>query len=243
MRVETSADGMRGLRAGDEFGRWTSRRRRRPGGFTARLAVLYLRSRLVGWALLVLSFLALASWATTWWAIRRPEHDVTDGALIPILAFATLAAACLVVATARSPFGDAELTVAYPLPPLRLGHLAGLLLLSASTLAAALLLFDLEGAWLAYPLLALLRNLVGFTGLALLAALVVGARLSWIVPLTFDALAYLTARLSEDTYAQWAWHLQSGRDELSWVVALALLIAGLSVVCLYGARDPAGEIE
>ena len=230
------------LRTDDGFGRWTARRRR-PRGFTARLAVLYLRSRLAGWALLLLSLLALSSWATTAWLIRRPEFDVTDGALIPILAFATLAAACVGVATARSPFGDAELTAAYPLSPVRLGHLIGLLLFSTSTLTAALLCFDLEGAWLAHPVLALLRNLAGFAGLALLAALVVGARLSWVVPLTFDTIAYVTARLPDDTYASWAWHMQSGRDELSWAISLTLLAVGLLLVIFFGTREQTGEAE
>ena len=243
MRAEQPARDAGCLPKTSEFGGWATRRRRRPGGIAARFVVLYLRSRLAGWASLVLSLLALASWATTWWTIRRREHDVTDGALIPLLAFATLAAACVVVATARSPFGDAELTAAYPLPPVRLGHLVGLLLFSASTLTAALLCFDLEGAWLAHPVLALLRNLAGFAGLALLAALVVGARLSWVVPLTFDTIAYITARLPDDTYARWAWHMQPGRDELSWAISLTLLAVGLLLVILFGTREQTGEAE
>jgi hypothetical protein len=104
-------------------------------------------------------------------------------------------------------------------------------------------MFELGNAYPAYPLPMLLRNLVGFAGLVLLAARIVGARLSWVPPLAFDFFAWLTARKPDDTYEPWAWPLQPGTDALSWIVALILLASGFGVVCLTGTREPPGEVE
>ena len=227
----------------ERFEVWTTRRVRPPVS-AARLAILYLRSRRVGWAALTVVALAAVSWAGTAWLISRPEFEVDNsGVLKPLLVLATLAAACIVGAGSGSPFGDAERTGARSLQPLRFGHLAGLLLCAAVLLAVVLLSFDLRGSVWANPLYALLRNLVGLSGMTLLAARLLGARLSWALPLFFVMAAYLGARQPDDTYAVWAWQMQPGRDGISWVFAAFLISIGLAVVCRYGARDPAGEAE
>ena len=102
-------------------------------------------------------------------------------------------------------------------------------------LTAVLRSFDLAGAW-PDPLPALLRNLAGFLGLALLKARLVGARLSWTVPVAFAMFAYLTARKPDNT-------LQPGQDVLSWTVTFLLFAAGFGLACLHGVRQPAGETE
>ena len=206
-----------------------------------RLAALYLRSRRAGRAALTLLAVAPVAWALTWLLVSQTPYGVGRGGLTLLLVFGSLAVACLVGASAGSPFDEAERVTARPLSPLRLGHLVGLLLCSAFFLSVALLAFDLEGARPAYPLLVLLRNLAGLVGLALLAAGVAGARLSWVPPFAL-ALAYLTlAGSSSDVLSSWALSSRHGLHGPSWAVALALLIAGLAVVCLYGARDAAGE--
>ena len=207
----------------------------------ARLLTLYLRSRHAGWTLLVVALMAPCSWAGTAWLISLPEVGLGRGALVPLLAFVTLMAASVISAGSGSPFGDVERTVARPLPPLRFCHLAGLLSAAAVLLAATLISFDLADAW-PDPLPALLRNLAGFFGLALLTARLVGARLSWIVPAAFGMGAYLAARRPDDSFAPWAWQMQPGLNGLSWTVALLLFAVGLVLVCLYGAREPAEEI-
>lgn len=175
--------------------------------------------------------------------ISRPEFGVGSGSLRLLLVFTPLAVASVVGTGAGSPFGEAERTAARPLSPLRFGHLAGLLLCAAMLLVVVLLSFDLEGALLDQPLPALFRNLMGLCGMALLTARLLGARLSWTVPLAFVMIAYLRARLPDDTFAAWAWQMQPGWDGVSWVVAAVLIVAGLVVVCLYGARETVGEPE
>ena len=156
-----------------------------------RLAALYLRSRRAGRAALTLLAVAPVAWALTWLLVSQTPYGVGRGGLTLLLVFGSLAVACVVGASAGSPFDEAERVTARPLSPLRLGHLVGLLLCSAFFLSVALLAFDLEGARPAYPLLVLLRNLAGLVGLALLAAGVAGARLSWVPPFAL-ALAYPT---------------------------------------------------
>ncbi len=208
-----------------------------------RLAALYLRSRLAGRAVLILGLLAPVTWALTWLLVSQTLYGVSRGGLTLLLVFGALAAACVVGASTRSPFGDAELAAARPLSPLRLGHLSGLLLWAALTLSAVLFAFDLDGARPEYPLLVLLRNLAAFAGLALLTARLAGARLSWLSPFV-AAVAYLTLMGSgNDVLAYWASRSYDGAHGPAWAVSLAVLALGLGLVCPYGARESAAESE
>ena len=216
-----------------------------------RLAGLYARSRLAGYAIAVLALVALASWAAALGLVSRP-FAVPEVVLVPVLVFAPLAAACVVVAGAASPFGETEHVVGYPVLALRLGHLAGLLACAALALLAALALGPNHGGWM------LARNLLGFAGLALLAARAVGGWMSWTVPFAFVTVAAFMGRAGQDPerarplaelmglapageYEWWAWPLRPGEDPHSWVVVLGLALVGLSLVCLFGARDLSGE--
>jgi len=158
---------------------------------------------------------------------------------VPILTLATLAAACAVGVGARSPFGDIERTVARPLPPPRLLHLGGLLAWAALVLALAPLAFDLKGARPAQLLLALLRNLAGLTGLALLSARLISARAAWIAPLAFLTFSTVAVRQVEGP-TLWAWPFRAGADGAPGVAALALLVVSLWLVCFHRARGPSG---
>lgn len=208
-----------------------------------RLAWLYLRSRLAGRAMRILGIMAPVAWALTWLLVSQTPYGVAHGGLTLLLVFGTLAAACVVGASTRSPFGDTELTTTRPLSPLRLGHLCGLLLWAALTLSTVLLAFDLDGARPEYPLLVLLRNLAALTGLALLTAWVVGARLSWVPPFV-AAIAYLTLMASDnDVLASYANRSYDGAHGPALVVSLAALALGLGLVCAHGARESAAESE
>lgn len=202
-----------------------------------RLAGLYLRSRRAGWALLTVALVSPVVWGLTWLLVSRTAYGVTGGGLTLLLVFGTLTAACVVGASSGSAFGDAERVAARPLLRLRFGHLLGLLLWSAFLLSIVLSAFDLDGARPEYPLLMLLRNLSGFAGLALLGARAAGAWLSWIPPFV-SAVAYLAFGGSgSDVLSAWALHSYHGLHGPSWGIALALLAAGLCLVCLFGSRD------
>jgi hypothetical protein len=182
---------------------------------------------------------ALVSWAGTYWLLRN-GYSMNSGGLVPMLVLGTLSVACVAGAGSRSPFAEAERTVARSLPLLRLGHLSGLTLGAALLLILALLAFDLEGVYPADPLLMLLRNLAMLAGLAFLAARLLGAGLSWTLPLVYAAAALMGSSIGDDA-AWWALPLRSGTDWPYLAIAFALLAAGFGLVCHYGARDSAGE--
>lgn len=207
-----------------------------------RLAGLYLRSRLAGYAALCLAGVALLSWAGMAWTLADPTYSVSTGALIPMIILGTLTSACVVALTTHSPFGDVERTAARTLPPLRLGHIGALILWGALTLATGLLTFDLEGAWPANPLLMLLRDLAGFAGLALLAARLLGSGLSWTAPLVYAAILLVDVGTGVGA-PLWAWPLRPGTDGASWSIALVMLATGLALVCSSGTRESVEQTE
>jgi len=129
-------------------------------------------------------------------------------------------------ATTSSPLADLEATASRALPPLRLGHLGALLGLAALGLAAVS--GALDGA--------LVRDLAGFTGLALLTARLVGSAAAWIVPLGYGALAVLVG-----PGPRWAWPVQAATNREAVVIAATLLALGLGVVVWLGARVQTGD--
>jgi len=194
-----------------------------------RLAYLYLCSRQAGRTVAVLAAVAVAAWLWLRWD-SASEITVT---IVPIVV--PLAAAMMVGASAGAPFGEGEATGGRPLWPLRGGHLLGLVAIAAAALALAVLRWGVpDGAW------TLVRNLAGFTGLALLTARVLGAGLSWVVPLGYAILSFLAPRPGERS-SPWAWPALAATDHMAALIALALLLAGLALVALSGARDAQSE--
>lgn len=220
-----------------------------------RTVELFARSRSAFYAVPFLAVVNTIGWAAARLLLSLPYAEPAT-ILIPVLGFLPLAAASIVAVGASSPFGDVELTIARSLSILRLVHLAGLLLIAALALHLAALFWDLSHAW-AF----LFRNLLGFAGLAFLAARFVGGRLSWAAPFAFlltsgltgraeqaeperyGIIAALTGAVPVGEWERWAWSFRPATDLTSWTIALALLVAGLSVFCLYGVREPAAEIE
>ena len=190
-----------------------------------RLVWLYLRTRLTARAIVGLVAVAAAT--------RLGVHLATDdgGFIALVLTAVPLAAAAIIGTSTRSPFGDLERAAGRALPTLRLGHLAGLVLLAMVALSLTSAGWDIaNGHWV------ILRNLAGFTGLALLTARALGGALAWVSPLAYGGLV-----LQVGPERRWAWSLHLASDRESWVFALLLLVVGLGVIALAGAREEAGE--
>lgn len=193
-----------------------------------RLAGLYLRSRLAGRALAVLTAIAALTWLWVWWS-GSATITVT---LLPLTM--PLAAAAVIGASTGGPFGESEGTASQLLAPLRMGHLAGLLAVAALTLALAVTWWSVpEGAW------TLVRNLAGFTGLALLTSRVLGSGLCWVVPLGYAVLSLLSPGFGQAP--AWAWSVRAAADQEAMAIAALLLLAGLALVARWGVRDRLGE--
>ncbi len=181
-----------------------------------RLAYLFLRSRQAGRAVALLAVVVAAMWL---W-----RRVATEDALSTMLLITTpsLAAAAVIAAGTSSPLADLEATAVLGLPPLRLGHVGGLLGLMALGLLAVG--GALDGA--------LVRDLAGFTGLALLTARFAGSAMSWTVPLGYGALAMLGG-----VGQRWAWPIVEATNREAMLIAGALLTLGLTVIAWSGARE------
>ena len=185
--------------------------------------------------MVTLAGVAPITWAGAYWILSRkgfkPPH------LDLVVDFAYLAAACVIGAGVRSPFGESETVAARRLPPFRLAHLAGL------TLWALLLLLILSGGWQREGTwLVLVRNLLGLLGMAFFAAFVVGGGLSWILPVGFAVALPSVGRTPGEKWFWWAWTERPAEEPLSWLLAFSLLAAGMGVVSFFGAREAVDEI-
>lgn len=222
-----------------------------------RLAHLFLRSRRVGWAALYLAGIAVLVAGLVFIMRendaegRDPFTNAFDGSPVPfVLFFVPLAMALVVGVAAHGPFGELERTVSQRLPPLRLGQVAGLLLCSAVALLLLAQAWEggVEGSFL--QRLAdwegaiegvFLRNLAGFTGLALLTAPIVGARLSWFLPFGYGMVAFWIGNNGEPAW--WLWPMQPMDNDLALGIALGLLAVGVAVASVIGSRESPGEAE
>lgn len=201
-----------------------------------RLAYLYLRSRQVEQALILLVLLGAA--ALLW--RRLSDGDPLNNDLM--ITGLPVAAAIIIGASTGSPFRDVEDTARHWLPALRLPHLVGLVLLATAALAlttAAWHVSDIQ--W------ALGRNVILFVGLALLGAWLVGPGLGWLLPVGYGFLAFLATLLAAGqphhqlqwarSNVRWAWSLHAGNEHEAALVASLVLVIGLGIVVQRGARD------
>ena len=186
-----------------------------------RLLHLYLRSRMAGWAVLILAVTGAISWF--WLRQMVGAGNDVDFSLIVI----PLLPAVVIGASTRSPFGDTELSVSRSLPALRFGHLAGLLLGGALALSLAANGWSLESIeW------ELVRNLAGYTGLAFIGARILGSGICWVAPLGYGVIAVMV-----DPKSRWAWPGEWPLNQWSVAVATVLIAVGLLAVTLQTERD------
>jgi hypothetical protein len=154
-----------------------------------------------------------------------------DGAAAhQILLLAECAAASVVAVAAHNPFGESERTTGPRLPVLRL---TATLLLTATALGA--LLLAATAAHLPGGALALLRDVLGLTGLGLLTAAALGAPLAWLGPLTYTALAAFA--LQETWHSPWTWPARPPHDPGAWYCAALAFTVGTALVTARGPRD------
>ena len=193
-----------------------------------RLVRLYLASRRALTCLLVLVACAVALRTALHWI---PRSGLASRQL-PLTIEA--GAAAVIGVTTRSPFGEPERATGRWLPFLRLGTVLALAGAAAGALAAGS-----ASAHLAGGTLGMLRDLGGFTGIALLAAALLGGALGWVGP-----MAYLVVALPAVTAAwttPWMWPARPPHDLGAALCAALVFAAGVAVTTVRGARDTARE--
>ena len=195
----------------------------------ARLARLYLDSRQTRTTLAMLAAAAAA--------LRATQPVTREPGIFPelTLMLLTLAAAAIIATATRNPFGETERTSSSPLPALRLTHVAILIATAAATTTAA--------GWTASYAIsppAIIRNLAGFTGIALLTAAVLGAHLAWTMPLGY--IIYCGAQLDAQDYSLRSWPILPATNHAATAIAVGLLIAGITTATITGARNRRSDL-
>jgi hypothetical protein len=203
----------------------------RPAGAGLRLVRLHVVSRRVPTALgLLAAFSVLLGTALhDHWGIAG---GLAAQMLIP-LTIETGAAAVIAVST-YGPFGEPERATGRWLPWLRLGTALALTAAAFGALAAGATAGVLLGGTLA-----LLRNLVGTTGLGLLSAVAFGGAFGWIGPMAY--LLVTEVALTGDPTTPWVWAARPPHDHGAALCAGLVFAAGTVAITLLGARNPGGH--
>ena len=146
---------------------------------------------------------------------------------IPMIIEAGAAAAIAV--TSDGPFGEGERATGRWLPCLRLGAALGL-----TGLTIGMLQLFVTGANLNEGVLVLARSVLGMTGVGLLASLVTGGLLAWMLPLGY--LAFAQYALLKAWQSPWMWPVRPPADRGAWICASLVFVVGLVAFTARGAR-------
>ncbi len=219
-----------------------------PLGESTRLLALHVRSRnlithLVAIVLVSSLYLALQHWASF-----DPAGEWGDGEVFKQFAVVQVVPALLasiVGMSVWSPFGEPERVLAMSLARLRAVYLLALVC-TAVILSIWLLLGWVARQEDANLVAVALRNLLGLTGMALLAGRVLDARLTWLFPVCWSILVVLLAiRQAAEPgvwdLASWVWSGQPHSSTTSFLIALSLFLLGVGTFLHCGPKDTATE--
>ena len=190
----------------------------------ARLAWLHLRSRRMPSALIALALGGGALRAVLHWHLMSGGVLSQQGPMV-----IETGAAVVIAVTTHSPFGEAERAAGRWLPYLRLGAA-----LALTGIAIGALQLGVTGASLPGGVLVLARNVIGITGIGLLASLVTGGLLAWIPPLGY--LGFAEYALNAAWRNPWTWPVRPPADRGAWICAVLVFAVGLAAVTFRGAR-------
>jgi hypothetical protein len=204
----------------------------------ARLVWLYLRSRRVLSALAGLLACGLVLWAALeyhWWYGTGNAAEELPNLLAGC-------AAAIIGVTTHSPFGEPERATGRWLPFLRPALVMALCGAAIGFLAVgAAAAFDPRaGAGLVEGMLPVVRNVLGFTGIALLLSIAIGGLLSWVGPLAYVGICQCAAIANYSEPLTWA--ARPPTDRGGWIAALVVFAVGLVAFTIRGPRlRPSGE--
>ncbi|MEU9453872.1 hypothetical protein [Streptomyces sp. NPDC048277] len=190
--------------------------------------LLYARSRAFPATLAALAGTAVLAV----WAADRLDSCLDPYRRVPVVALAPLLAAAVIGASLSSPSEELDRTALRPWWPRRLAHLAAL-----TALAAALLPLAVLGHPEVFGPPAVIRNTLGCTGVTAAAAVLLGARLSWLPVFGYVSAVCLGSSGAHGSAATvWAWPVQPGAQPGAWTAALGAFAVGGALYVVRGAR-------
>ncbi|MEW2509009.1 hypothetical protein [Streptomyces sp. NPDC046870] len=190
--------------------------------------LLYARSRALPATLAALTGTA----AFALWAAGRLDAYLDPDRRVPIVALAPLLASAVIGASLYSASDELDRTAVRRWWPRRLGQLTVLAALAALLVVPAVL-----GHADTFGPPAVIRNTLGCTGVTATAAVLLGARLSWLPAFAYVTAVYLGSSAARGRAATvWAWPMQPGAQPGAWAVALAAFALGAALYAARGAR-------
>ncbi|MFJ7147658.1 hypothetical protein ACIQVT_05570 [Streptomyces sp. NPDC100445] len=190
--------------------------------------LLYVRSRALPLTLAALT--ATAAFAV--WAATRLDAYVDPDRRVPVVALAPLLASAVIGTSLYSASDELDRTAVRPWWPRRLTQLAVLTALAALLVTPAVL-----GRAEVFGPPAVLRNTLGCTGVTAAAAVVLGARASWLPAFGYVTAVYLGFHGAHGRAATvWAWPVQPGSQPGAWAAALTAFALGAAGYAVRGAR-------
>ncbi|MFF8864406.1 hypothetical protein ACF08B_20355 [Streptomyces sp. NPDC015139] len=190
--------------------------------------LLYARSRSLPLALAALA----ATTAFAVWAAGRLDGSPDPYHRVAIVTSAPLLASAVIGASLYSASAELDGTAVRPWWPRRMAQLAAL-----TAVAAALLPLAVLGHPETIGPGAVIRNTLGCTGVTAAAAVLLGARLSWLPAFAYVSALYLGFHRVRGWGATvWAWPMQPGAERGAWATALAAFALGTAWYAVRGAR-------
>lgn len=190
--------------------------------------LLYARSRALPATLAALAGTA----AFALWAAGRLDAYLDPDRRVPIVALAPLLASAVIGASLYSASDELDRTAVRPWWPRRLAQLTAL-----TTLAALLVVPAVLGHADTFGPPAVIRNTLGCAGVTATAAVLLGARLSWLPAFAYVTAVYLGSGAARGRAATvWAWPVQPGAQPGAWAAALAAFAVGAALYAARGAR-------
>ncbi|MEV0171898.1 hypothetical protein AB0I00_12375 [Streptomyces sp. NPDC050803] len=190
--------------------------------------LLYARSRALPLTVAALA----ATTAVAVWSAQGLDAYLDPDRRVPVVALAPLFASAVIGSSLHTASDELDRTAVRPWWRRRLLHL-----LCLTALATALLPLAVLGHVSSFGPPAMIRNVLGCTGLTAATAALLGARLSWLPVFGYVSAIYLgVSGLRGGTVPIWAWLLQPTAERGAWAVAAVLFVLGSTLYVTRGAR-------
>jgi hypothetical protein len=195
---------------------------RSPASPGLRALLAYGRSRNMPRAALIALVVAVGATVYAGQQVQLPQLSHLTDYSVPLAAVVPVVYAVVLATTAFSPMADLEHTSAQPMHRHRAVQLIAVLLYA--TLLAVL---PMATGASAEVTVAAVRNVVGYTGLAMIGVRVFGSGLAWLPPLAMFGPTLLAGVRWDNTPEPWAWSIHGPHSVTAAVTAAVLCAVGL----------------